>query len=74
MNENSFEYVRLGKSKREVDVCSNTIRQYGAQGLRLYRVGRAVFFSRAELAEFIRSKANNVPGTAGRTLPQAFSA
>jgi hypothetical protein len=52
----SWDLCRLTKSKESVDVCSNTIRSYAAQGLRLYRVGKAVFFSKAELAAFIRAK------------------
>jgi len=48
--------VRLTKSKDVVDLCSNTIRDYATRGLRLYRCGKAVFFSKAELAEFIRNE------------------
>jgi|HubBroStandDraft_5_1064220.scaffolds.fasta_scaffold223912_1 hypothetical protein len=56
-NAHSFDLCRLTKSKESVDVCANTIRSYAAQGLRLYRVGKAVFFSKTELAAFIRSRA-----------------
>jgi hypothetical protein len=52
----SFDLIRLTKSKEHVDVCPNTIRAYASQGLDLYRVGKAVFFSKTELAEFIRAK------------------
>lgn len=52
----SFDLFRLSKSKKEVDLAPNTIRAYAGQGLRTYRVGRACFVSRAELAEFIRNK------------------
>jgi len=52
----SFDLVRLTKSKPAVDLCSNTIRQYARNGLPLYRKGKAVFFSKAELAVFIRAK------------------
>src|SRR5215831_6377562 len=50
-----FDLVRLTKAKKEVDISPNTIREYARQGLNLYRQGKAVFFSRAELATFIRS-------------------
>lgn len=56
-NQISFDLVRLTKSKREVDLSSNTIRAYAKEGLNLYRKGRAVFFSRAELEQFIRNTA-----------------
>jgi hypothetical protein len=55
--DTSFEMVRLTKSKSACDVCPNTVRAYAKEGLPLYRLGRAVFFSRAELAEHIRSRA-----------------
>ena len=51
----SWEMVRLTKSKKAVDVSPNTIRAYARDGLALYRKGRAVFFSRTELEKFIRS-------------------
>ena len=57
MNEPSFDLVRLSKSKRSVDLASNTIREYSRQGLNIYRMGKAAFFSRAELEQFIRAKA-----------------
>jgi hypothetical protein len=53
--EPTFDLVRLTKSKRVVDLSSNTIRAYAREGLGLYRKGRAVFFSRAELETFIRN-------------------
>lgn len=48
--------TRITKSKRECDVSPNTIRAYARQGLRLYKVGKTVWFSQAELASFIRGK------------------
>jgi hypothetical protein len=54
----SFDLVRLTKSKREVDISPNTIRKYARQGLNLYRKGKAVFFSRAELQPFIKQPVN----------------
>ena len=51
----NFDLVRLTKSKREVDLSANTIRSYAEHGLQLHRVGRAVFFSRTQLANLITS-------------------
>ena len=53
---NSFDLARLSHAKREVDISPNTIRKYARHGLNLYRMGKAVFFSRAELADFIKRK------------------
>jgi hypothetical protein len=50
----SFDLVRLSKSKKAVDLAPNSIRAYAKEGLNLYRKGRAVFFSRAELEQHIR--------------------
>jgi hypothetical protein len=55
-----FDLVRLTKAKKLVDLSPNTIRAYSIQGLSLYRKGRAVFFSRAELDRFIRTTASRV--------------
>jgi len=49
-----FDLARLSKSKDAVDICPNTIRSYAKRGLPLYRQGKAVFFSKAELVAFIR--------------------
>lgn len=51
----NFDLARLSHSKREVDISPNTIRSYAEHGLRLHRVGKAVFFSRTELANLITS-------------------
>jgi hypothetical protein len=56
MNGNTFDLVRLSHSKREADVSPNTIREYARQGLNLYRKGKAVFFSLAELEAFIKGR------------------
>jgi len=45
---------RLCKSKKEVDICSNTLRKYEKQGLPLYKRGKAVYYSVKELEAFIR--------------------
>lgn len=52
-----FEMVRLSRAKAVLDVCPNTLRSYAKQGLPLYRMGRAVFVSKTELAAFIRARA-----------------
>ena len=49
--------ARLTKSKEAVDLAPNTIRAYAKKGLRLYRVGKAVFFHTGELEAFIRKEA-----------------
>jgi hypothetical protein len=56
-SETSFEMFRLSRSKQTVDICPNTLRSWHAAGLKFYRIGKAVFISRAELAAFIRGKA-----------------
>jgi hypothetical protein len=53
----SFDLFRLTKSKSIVDVCSNTLRGYHAQGLPFYKRGRAIFVSKAEVEQFIRNPA-----------------
>ena len=55
-NEN-FDLVRLSKSKQAVDLAPNTIRAFAQKGLRLFRHGKMVFFSRSELAALIRERA-----------------
>ena len=52
----SFDLFRLSKSKELVDVCSNTLREFQKQGLKFYRTGKAVFVSRSELEQFIRTR------------------
>src|ERR1035441_810216 len=49
-----FGFFRLSKSKMAVDVCPNTLRAYHSQGLPLYKVGKSVFVSYAEVESFIR--------------------
>ena len=51
----SFDMVRLNRSKKVVDISVNTIKEYSRQGLNLYKRGRAVFFSQAELEAFIKA-------------------
>ena len=51
----AFDLVRLSKAKKEVDLAPNTIRAYSEHGLRIFRVGKAAFFSRNELANLITS-------------------
>jgi hypothetical protein len=52
---NPFDLCRVSKSKREVDLSPNTIRAYATHGLQIYRVGKAAFFSRSQLANLITS-------------------
>ena len=54
-----FDLVRLSKSKQHVDLCSNTLRALNRAGLPFYRRGKAVFFSKTELAAFLRSPSEN---------------
>ena len=54
----SFDLVRLSKSKEAVDICPNTLRAYHRDGLQFYRRGKAVFFSKSELEQFIRVQPN----------------
>ena len=51
-----WDLVRLSRSKEILDVCANTLRSYNADGLPFYRMGRAVFVSKTELATFIRAR------------------
>lgn len=55
----SWDLVRLSRSKELLDICANTLRSYNADGLPFYRMGRAVFVSKAELSAFIRSRSMN---------------
>jgi hypothetical protein len=55
--EPSFEMVRISKAKETVDLCSNTIRSFFRQGLPKYQRGKSIFFSKSELAAFIRKGA-----------------
>jgi hypothetical protein len=51
-----FDLVRLSHSKEAVDLAPNTIRALHRQGLPVYRMGKAAFFSKLELREFIRAR------------------
>lgn len=52
-----FEMFRLSRAKEVADIAPNTLREYHRLGLPFYRLGRAVFVSKAELAAFIRARA-----------------
>jgi len=54
----SFDLVRLSRSKEICDFAPNIIRKFFREGLRAYRVGKMVMFSKSELAALIRSRAN----------------
>lgn len=64
-NQTGFDLCRLSVSKAEVDLAPNTLRKFNSEGLPFYRMGKAVFFSRAELISFIRSRATVQCGKAG---------
>jgi hypothetical protein len=53
-----YDMVRISSAKKTVDLAPNTIRRYASQGLRLYKLGKASFFSKSELAAFIRQNGN----------------
>jgi hypothetical protein len=55
-NADSFDLFRLSKSKSVVDLSPNTLRSYFKNGLPCYRMGKAIFISRAQLAQFITMK------------------
>lgn len=57
-----FEFFRLTKAKEHVDLAPNTLRAYARHGLKLHRIGGAVFVSRTELANFIRNRAVDESG------------
>lgn len=52
----NFDLIRITKSKGAVDLAPNTIRSFARQGLRIYKAGKAAFFSRTELEDFIRTR------------------
>jgi hypothetical protein len=54
-----FGMFRLSHGKECVDICANTLRAYNRAGLPFYRMGKAVFISKAELAAFIRAGQEN---------------
>jgi len=56
--EAGIDLFRLCRSKEIVDLCPNTLRAFHQQGLRFYRCGGAVFISKSELEQFIRSRAD----------------
>ena len=52
----SFDLVRISRAKLVCDVASNTIRSYArAGGIKIYRAGKSTFFSKMELAAYIKS-------------------
>lgn len=55
-NVTDFDLVRVSKSKEAVDIHPNTLRDYERAGLRIYGSGRQRFFSKKELADFIRHR------------------
>ena len=57
VNGQSFDMCRITHSKRQCNVSIGTMRKYAREGLKLYKVGKALWFSKTELADFIRSHA-----------------
>ena len=57
--QSNFDLFRISKGKKVVDISENTLRAYGRQGLPLYRCGKSVFISKAELNHFLRSWKGN---------------
>ena len=53
--ESSTDLFRLSKSKKVVDLAPNTLRSYNKEGLNFYKKGKAVFVSKMELDQFIRT-------------------
>ena len=53
-SDSTFDLFRIGRSKRIVDLCDNTIRKFIRDGLPCYRRGKAIFISKRELEQFIR--------------------
>ena len=57
------DMIRIERSKLLLDISPNTIRSYGDEAkygsnrLRIYKVGKATFVSRAEVEQFIRGQA-----------------
>jgi hypothetical protein len=61
-SQSNFDLFRLSNAKDIVDICANTLRSYNQEGLPFYKKGKAVFISKSELEQFIRSKAVVVGG------------
>jgi hypothetical protein len=59
----SSDLVRISRSKKVVDVSPNIIRKMAGQGLPLYNLGKARFFSRSEFEQFIRAGVIRARGT-----------
>lgn len=55
------DMFRASNGSEEVGVCYNTLMEYEAMGLPSYRIGKARYFSRSELALFIRIKGSQAP-------------
>ncbi len=59
----SFDLGRVTHAKREVNISTSTLRTYNQRGLRFYKVGKCTFYSKSELAHFIREQALGVAPT-----------
>ena len=54
--DSTFEMFRISKAKAVVDLAPNTLRAYVRDGLPTYRKGRTVWFSKTEVAAFLRGR------------------
>ena len=66
--KNRFDFFRLSCSKERVDLCSNTLRDYNARGLKFYKIGKSVFVSYNELEKFIMDNTEPYTGNYSRRL------
>lgn len=56
----TFDLFRLTHSKREVDISTTCLRGYIKLGLPVYKMGKAAFVSRSQLAQWIITQSNRV--------------
>ena len=50
-----FDLVHITHAKKVVGISTSTIREYARRGLAIYKQGKLAFFSKTELAHFIRT-------------------
>lgn len=58
MNAVNCDMFRASNGTEEVGLCYNTLMEYEEMGLPSYQIGKARFFSRSELAMFIKIISN----------------
>lgn len=59
----SWDLFRISRARKVVDLCPNTLRAFAKAGLPVYRMGRATFVSKTELAAFIRARSFTPKGS-----------